>query len=72
MHTTTSYEGLSDIEKHNKAIEDVKEWFGPKFDWIVEEFRKKGLTLEQFTMYMSLGGVEGYPVKAFYNYVYPL
>lgn len=78
-HYTTSYEGLTEVEKHNKAIEDIKEWMGEeRFDHITSLVRddvKEGreqMTLDQFTMAISLAGVQGYPVKAWYNYIYGL
>lgn len=73
MHYTTNYEGLDPIAKHDKAITDILEWMGKdRFDKATSEFRKHNLTLEQFELYASFAGVQGYSVKAWYNYCYPL
>lgn len=73
MKTTISYEGLDPIEKHNKAIQDIKEYLGAqKFEEVVGLFKGREMPLENFQCYMGLGGIEGYPVKAFYNHIYGL
>lgn len=74
-HYNVSYEGLSDIEKHNKAIQDIKDYLGEeKFEQLTKQCKEEypDLTLEQFRMSVSFAGVQGYPVKAWYNYIYPL
>lgn len=74
-HYTTNYEGLSEIEKHNKAIEDIKDYMGAeKFEELTKRVKVEypNWTLEQFRMAVSFAGVQGYPVKAWYNYIYGL
>lgn len=76
MHQIIDYAGLDPIAKHNKAIEDVKEFLGKeKFDKLTKEFREvpqDQMSLDKFTNYVSLAGIQGYPVKAWYNYIYGL
>lgn len=73
-HYDISYEGLDPIAKHNKAIEDIKEYMTEaRFNKLTEEFKKyPDTTLEKFELYCSIAGVHGYPVKAWYNYCYGL
>lgn len=70
---TVSYEGLDDVTKHNQAIADVKEYLGEdRFSQLTELFRQQPYTLDQFSLAVSFAGVQGYPVKAWYNHCYPL
>lgn len=66
---------LTPQEAYNNAIEDCKEWFGEeKFAKITEQFREEfpcGMSLESFRMYMHLAGIQGFPVGAMYDHVYP-
>jgi hypothetical protein len=74
MHYDIDYSGLSEIEKHNKAIQDTKDYFGEeKFEKLVDTLKQSEPPgMEIFAMMMDLGGVRGYPVKAMYNHVWPL
>jgi len=76
MHYNVNYEGLDEISKYNKAIADIKDYLGDaKFDQITKEFMRfdqKDMPLEKFECYISLAGIQGYPVKALYNYCYSL
>lgn len=71
---TVNYEGLDPIAKHNKAIEDIKDYMGSeRFEMLTELFKNEGeMTLGQFEMVVSFAGVQGYPAKAWYNYIYGL
>lgn len=63
------------IAKHNKAIEDIKEYLGEeKFNRVTEQIRTEypDMTLKQFQMAISFGGVQGYPAKAWYNHCFGL
>jgi hypothetical protein len=75
-HYLTDYTAITDeLVKHNKAIEDIVDYMGKeRFDKITAMFKEQQpqLPLEHFKLYCSLAGVEGYPVKAWYNYCYPL
>lgn len=70
---------MTDIEKHNQAIADIKEYMGEeRFNKITQEFKRfepDNMNIEKFTSYvslLSLSGIQGYPVKAWYNYCYGL
>lgn len=72
-HYDVDYSEIQDpIAKHNKAIEDIKEYMGEeRFANLTNTFKEyPNLSLEQFTLYCSIAGVQGYPVKAWYNYCY--
>ena len=72
-HYTVNYEGLDKVTKHNKAIQDIKDYLGEdRFNQITELVRKDSYTLDQFRMAVSFAGVQGYPAKAWYNYCFPL
>lgn len=74
MNTTIEYNQTDAIAKYNAAIADCREYFGKRFDTVVAEFRKceTPMAMDQFECYMGLAGVSGYPVKAMYNYIWPL
>lgn len=75
-HYNIDYSKYDDdpITKHNQAIKDIKEYIGEeKFDNLTQEFKSfSWMSLEQFGFYVSLAGIQGYPVKAWYNYIYGL
>lgn len=72
-HYTISYEGLDPIEKHNKAIADIKEYVGEdRFKDLTARFKEMSPSLEQFELMVSFAGVQGYPAKAWFNYCYGL
>lgn len=65
MHTTIDY-SKSPAAAFD-AVEDVKEWFGPKYQAIADQM-KLVVDCEQFELYCNLGGVQGFPVKAWYEH----
>lgn len=77
-HYNIDYSGMSDIDKHNKAIMDIKDWMGDeRFNKLTEAFRneykgKDQPSLEKAELMMSFCGVQGYPCKAWYNVIWPL
>lgn len=73
-HYDIDYSGLDPIAKHEKALQDIVDYMGrDKFDRLVESLRKgEQLTLQHFRLVMSFAGVQGYPVKALYNHIWPL
>ena len=73
-HYTINYEGRTPIDKHNSAIQDIKDWLGEeRFDKLVKAIKADPqYSFEQFQLIVSFAGVQGYPVKALYNYCYGL
>lgn len=76
-HYTIDYSELegNPIAKHNKAIADIKDYIGEEsFDSLTEAFRSQDVqpSLEKFQVIVSFAGIAGYPVKAWYNYCFPL
>lgn len=75
-HYDIDYSKLPEPEKHNKAIQDIKDWMGvERFDKITELFKQNyptGPGIDQFNLMCAFVGVSGYPVKAWYNLIWPL
>lgn len=72
-HYDVNYSDLTPQAKHDKAIADIKDYLGDdKYRNLTAEFRAAGpMPLGRFEMYLSIAGVQGYPVRAWYNEVYP-
>lgn len=64
-HQTIDYSNSP--AKAADAVQDVREWFGRKYDGIAEQM-KLVRDPNKFTFYCMLGGVEGYPAKAWYEH----
>jgi hypothetical protein len=73
-HYTRSYEGLTGQAKHDAAITDIIDYLGEeRFDLITDLCREDKPThpgLGWFMIAVSLSGVEGYPVKAWYAHIW--
>ena len=76
-HYITRYAGLSEEEKQEKALNDIKDYLGePKFNEITSAFRNtypvgvKVPTLGQFRFKLSFVGVQGYPVEVWYSHIF--
>ncbi len=75
MHYDVDYSKLDPVAKHNKAIQDIKDYMGnQRFRHLTKLFRESAdsISPDQFALMTSFAGVQGYPVKAWYNYCYPL
>lgn len=65
MHTTVDYSNSPSAAFD--AIEDIKQWFGQaKWDEISPMFSKLK-NVQRFTFYAEFSGVQGFPVKAWYE-----
>lgn len=64
MKTTVDYSRSP--AKAFDAVEDVKSWFGPKWPE-VSDMMKSITDPQTFAFYANFGGVEGYPVEAWYD-----
>lgn len=67
MSVTISYKHPSDTIKRERAMEDIRDWFGdrwPKIDAIMRDV-KDG---REFTIGAEFAGVRGYPVIAWYDH----
>lgn len=71
MHTTIDYHHLSGKAKQQAALLDLRNYYGSdKFDHLNGEFKTlkdQGLTFEGFTAYVELSGVQGYPIRAWWD-----
>ena len=73
-HYNVDYSECPDeITKHNKAISDIKDYLETpeRFNTLTEHL-KKYPKMETFSFICSFAGIQGYPVKALYNYCHPL
>jgi hypothetical protein len=64
MHTIIDYTNRP--TKAFDAVEDVKAWFGPRWDEVSALMRTVTNPL-QFSVYADFSGVSGYPVEAWYD-----
>ena len=64
MHNTIDYSNSPCPS--SDAVEDIKDWLGDKWDVISPEMAKV-TNQENFTIYASLVGIQGFPVKAWYE-----
>jgi len=73
MHYDIDYSTLSEEEKKKKAIEDIIEYMGEeRFNTLTKSLKDHpSLTLDKFSMYVHIAGVQGYPVKVWYDYCFP-
>lgn len=77
MHYDICYSHLDHdpIAKHNKAIQDIKDYLGEdRFNKLTQcvQNEPEQYTFDQFRLAVSFAGIQGYPVRAWYNYVYGL
>ena len=72
MRVTKSYEDLPMPEKREKAMRDIKAYLGPKkFQELNNKFISAGkIDSGQFEFICMVGGIEGYPVQAWYENLY--
>ena len=65
MHTTISYEGLDKEAKQAKALKDMQEWFGSRWEKVLATLQKEApsMNMREFRMALSFAGVQGYPVE---------
>jgi hypothetical protein len=72
MKTEIDYSQMNDAEKFWKAVNDCKEYFGDKkFEEIVKAAKEDKPTLDHWAKMLGfLAGIEGYPVKAMYQYMF--
>ena len=72
MKTKIDYSGMTPEEKQKRAVADVKEFLGDeRYDQLVTIFQTSAkVDLVEFHIMLSFAGIEGYPVEAFYNFVY--
>jgi len=72
MHYLTNYANLSDDEKRVQAIRDIRMYMGDEaFQRISTELVEHNLSFGMFAFYAAFCGVQGYPVRAWYQYCYP-
>ncbi len=64
MHNTVDYSKR--LTPNFDAVNDVKSWFGDRWDQISPEMAKI-TNPNQFALAASFGGIQGFPVKAWYE-----
>ena len=72
MHYNTHYKGMKPEEKQAAAIKDIKMYLGDKkFNEMEARFKEAGaVDPGQFEFICMVGGIEGYPVEAWYMSLY--
>lgn len=76
-HYDVDYSGLTPQHKHKKALVDIVDYLGEeRFHRVnahYHELASKGviLTRDQFAHHLSIAGVSGYPVSAWYAEIWP-
>jgi hypothetical protein len=66
MHTTIDY-NKSPTPQFD-AVEDIRDWLGKeRYKTVAPEMAKLS-NCEAFAMYCSLAGIQGFPVKAWYEH----
>lgn len=76
-HYTINYSNcIDEVAKHNKALADIKDFLGEeRFNNLTEMFKvhwSEQPELGHFQLMCAFVGVQGYPVKAWYNYIWSL
>lgn len=74
MHYIIDYSWLDSQAKHDKAIADIREYMGnAKYEQVKAEFQRQPspIAFERFQFYLSIAGIQGYPVKAMYQECWP-
>lgn len=71
-HYDVDYSGMSEADKVKKALADVAEWFGVvRFNKICLVMAKeKAPSRVSFAYQVSIGGVQGFPVHAWYEHMW--
>ena len=71
-HYYVNYEGMVEPAKSAKALQDIKDYLGVEmFNNVTDAMKETIYPFEQFQMTMMfMAGIEGYPVKAWYEHVY--
>jgi len=72
-HYNTDYSGLAEPEKSKQAIEDIKGYLGEKtFAKVNAEFlADPPENFDHFAFICTFAGVKGFPVRAWYNSLFP-
>lgn len=72
-HYDVDYSNLTPQAKFNRAISDIKDYMGEEhYNKVVSLFKQEQPPpLEVFHMHMSFAGVQGYPVVALYDEIWP-
>jgi hypothetical protein len=73
-HYTIRYDGstMTPIEQSKAAIDDIIGWLGSqaKFEEMTGILRDNDLDFDQFEMWVSIVGVQGYPVREWFWHCY--
>jgi hypothetical protein len=73
-HYEIDYGTMQEPEKHNKALQDIKDYLGEdRFEHLTELLRlDKALATNycRFSWLASFSGIQGYPTMAWHNHCY--
>ena len=64
-HTTINYSNSP--APAFDAVEDIRQWLGPTYDKLIEAGIGNETSHAKFALYCSFAGIQGFPVKAWYE-----
>jgi hypothetical protein len=72
-HYTVDYSDCTPQDKYKRALGDVIDYMGTvKFSKMVYAFRQHPeIPVDHLAFYLSLGGIQGYPVQALHDHFWP-
>lgn len=72
-HYDISYEGMTPQDAHAKALRDIEDYMGTdRFITLTRVLREyPPQSIAAFHLQMSLAGVQGYPVRAYHDHIWP-
>lgn len=72
-HYDINYGNKAGADKQTAALNDIRDWWGEeRYNKVVGLFKELAApTRELFALQMSFAGVQGYPVTALYDHLWP-
>ena len=71
MHVIEDYSGLSVEQQRQRALADLRDFFGEeRFEEVSKSFPKPKMSYALFDKWACFAGVQGLPVRFWYEYVY--
>lgn len=70
-HVIEDYSGLSVEQQRQKALADLRGFFGEeRFEKVSKSFPEAKMSYSRFAEWADFAGVQGLPVRFWYEYVY--
>lgn len=73
INYTVNYSSLTPQEAYDQALGDIVEYIGArKLEQIITDFKQYApMTVCGLAMYLSIAGIEGYPVTVMHDLIWP-